>query len=162
MEGEETNGQISNGSVKERRREQGRKCNQIKVVKVSSVAWLCLGLIIGWLQKFLANIEQTSLGCTFGAPWTEDLMDLIRGYRWNRLDRFTAIREMTLFIRDHNIQDILMHENHTKCISMTRCILETPEPHGYGVDFCRVPVDCEICSDVIISFHSNTERLNLK
>merc|ERR1712130_696215 len=55
------------------------------------------------------------LGCTFGAPWTEDLLDLIRGYRWNRLDR---------------------------------CILETPETHGYGVDFCRVPVDCDVCSDV--------------
>lgn len=100
VEGEETSSQIGNGSVKEKRREEGRMCNQIKVVKVSSLAWLCLGLIIG---------------CTFGAPWTEDLMDLIRGYRWNRLDR---------------------------------CILETPEPHGYGVDFCRVPVDCEICSDV--------------
>ena len=47
VEGEETNGQISNGSVKEKRREEGRRSNQIKVVKVSSVAWLCLGLIIG-------------------------------------------------------------------------------------------------------------------
>ena len=33
---------------------------------------------------------------------------------------------------------------------MVRCILETPETHGYGVDFCRVPVDCDICSDVNI------------
>ena len=33
---------------------------------------------------------------------------------------------------------------------MIRCILETPETHGYGVDFCRVPVDCDICSDVNI------------
>ena len=33
---------------------------------------------------------------------------------------------------------------------MFRCILETPETHGYGVDFCRVPVDCEICSDVSV------------
>ena len=35
---------------------------------------------------------------------------------------------------------------------MFRCILETPETHGYGVDFCRVPVDCDICSDVSIFY----------
>merc|ERR1711971_111302 len=97
---EEESTHVGNGSLKERKREEGRRGNQIKVVKISSVAWLCLGMI---------------LGCTFGAPWTEDLLDLIRGYRWNRPDR---------------------------------CILETPETHGYGVDFCRVPVDCDICSNV--------------
>jgi len=30
---------------------------------------------------------------------------------------------------------------------LDRCILETPES-GYGVDFCRTPVSCEICRDV--------------
>ena len=32
---------------------------------------------------------------------------------------------------------------------MVRCIMETPES-GYGVDFCREPVDCNVCSDVSI------------
>ena len=44
---EEESTHIGNGSVKERRREEGRRGNQIKVVKISSVAWLCLGMILG-------------------------------------------------------------------------------------------------------------------
>ena len=72
----------------------------IKVVRVSSVAWLCLGLAIGTL-------------C--GGPWLKDIVDVLRGYRWNYLDR---------------------------------CILETPEDTGVGVDFCRVPVDCDMCRSV--------------
>lgn len=72
----------------------------IKVVRVSSVAWLCLGLAIGTL-------------C--GGPWLKDIVDVLRGYRWNYLDR---------------------------------CILETPEDSGVGVDFCRVPVDCDMCRSV--------------
>merc|ERR1719391_1766696 len=31
---------------------------------------------------------------------------------------------------------------------MQRCILETPEAHGNGVDFCRNPVDCNECKDI--------------
>ena len=32
---------------------------------------------------------------------------------------------------------------------MNRCIIETlDESNGYGVDFCRVPVDCRVCKDV--------------
>ena len=63
------------------------------------------GLAVSWLDNWLVTIFfikprfnktfNIMQGCTFGAPWTEDLMDLIRGYRWNRLDRFTAIREIT-------------------------------------------------------------------
>jgi len=30
---------------------------------------------------------------------------------------------------------------------LDRCILETPES-GFGVDFCRTPVDCSMCNDV--------------
>ena len=44
---EEESTHLSNGSVKERRREEGRKGNQIKVVKISSIAWLCLGMVLG-------------------------------------------------------------------------------------------------------------------
>jgi len=29
-----------------------------------------------------------------------------------------------------------------------RCIMETPESNGYGVDFCRTPVDCSSCQNV--------------
>ena len=46
-EEEEESTHVGNGSVKERKREEGRKGNQIKVVKISSVAWLCLGMILG-------------------------------------------------------------------------------------------------------------------
>jgi len=69
----------------------------LRVIRVSSVVWLCLGLAIGTL-------------C--GGQWLEDAVDVLRGYRWNYLGR---------------------------------CILETPEDSG---DFCRVPVDCDICRDV--------------
>ena len=44
---EEESTHIGNGSVRERRREDGRKGNQIKVVKISSIAWLCLGMVLG-------------------------------------------------------------------------------------------------------------------
>ena len=38
----------------------------IKVVRVSSVLWLCVGLAIG---------------CGFGGPWVKQLEDIIYGYR---------------------------------------------------------------------------------
>jgi len=72
----------------------------IRVVRLSGVFWLCIGLAIGSI-------------C--GGPWLTDLVDIIRGYRWNYIDR---------------------------------CIMETPDTDGYGVDFCRIPVDCSICSEV--------------
>jgi len=75
-------------------------CTRVRVVRVSAVVWLCLGLAIGTL-------------C--GGPWLKDLVDLVYGYRWNYLDR---------------------------------CIMETPEDKGYGVDFCRAPEDCSVCKDV--------------
>jgi len=78
----------------------GQGCRPVRVVKVNSVVWLCLGLAVGII-------------C--GGPWLRDFMDLLRGYRWNYLDR---------------------------------CIMETPEDTGYGVDFCRTPVNCEMCRDV--------------
>lgn len=77
--------------------EPGRK---LRVIGYPCVVWLCIGLAIGSI-------------C--GGPWCADLVDFVRGYRWNYLDR---------------------------------CILETPDTHGFGVDFCRIPVDCSECSDV--------------
>ena len=46
-EEEEESTHLGNGSVRERRREDGRKGNQIRVVKISSIAWLCLGMVLG-------------------------------------------------------------------------------------------------------------------
>ena len=86
----------NNGSVNleregdgEKMGEKERRGSQINVVKISSVAWLCLGIILGMADmKFDLRLSSSLLkGCTFGAPWTEDLLDLIRGYRWNRTNR---------------------------------------------------------------------------
>jgi len=88
---------LNNASEEE---EGSEKIRPVRVVKVSAVVWLSLGLVIGTV-------------C--GGPWLKDLVDLIHGYRWNYIDR---------------------------------CIMETPEDTGYGVDFCRSPVDCSICRDV--------------
>ena len=32
--------------------------------------------------------------------------------------------------------------------SVRRCIIENEAEEGYGADFCRLPVDCEVCEDV--------------
>ena len=53
-EEEEESTHVGNGSVKERKREEGRRGNQIKVVKISSVAWLCLGMILGKNLRYKA------------------------------------------------------------------------------------------------------------
>jgi len=83
--------------------------NVVKVVKISAIGWMACGFI---------------LGSVCGGPWCEDIVNWMRGYRWNYLDR---------------------------------CIMETPDTSGYGVDFCRTPVDCSMCSDVkeIESIHVN-------
>ena len=47
-----------------------------------------LWYLVWHIWNLFAVIKRSFFkGCTFGASWTEDLMDLIRGYRWNRLDR---------------------------------------------------------------------------
>jgi len=74
----------------------------------STLAWLTLGLVIGSLV---------------GGPWTQDVVEILRGYRWNHLER---------------------------------CIVESPDTSGNGVDFCRLPVNCKaVCSQVssIDEFH---------
>jgi len=72
----------------------------VKVVRIGAIGWICCGFIIGSI---------------FGGSWTDDLVNWVRGYRWNYLDR---------------------------------CIMETPDTSGYGVDFCRTPTDCSFCSDI--------------
>ena len=72
----------------------------VNVVHVNSVVCLLAGFLLGALMA---------------GPWTADLVDWLRGYRWNYVDR---------------------------------CIMETPDTSGYGVDFCRVPVNCDVCRDV--------------
>jgi len=101
---EETKSADGDGSVETRT----APAQVVRVVPISNIFWLCLGLAIG---------------CVFGGPWTALLEEKVYGYRWNHMDR---------------------------------CIIETPDDGGgYGVDFCRVPVDCKICRDVdkIDEFH---------
>jgi len=74
----------------------------------STLAWLTVGLIIGSFVR---------------GPWTQDVVEILRGYRWN---------------------------------SVERCIVESPDTSGNGVDFCRLPVDCmAVCNQVssIDEFH---------
>eukprot|EP00088_Acartia_fossae_P026165 TRINITY_DN2695_c0_g1_i2.p1 TRINITY_DN2695_c0_g1~~TRINITY_DN2695_c0_g1_i2.p1 ORF type:complete len:323 (-),score=28.54 TRINITY_DN2695_c0_g1_i2:81-1049(-) len=74
------------------------------------------------VSTFLTLVVGTTFGCFLGGPWSQPVVDYLRGYRW-----------------DYN----------------KRCINESPDSHGYGVDFCRIPADCSFCSDVheIDEFH---------
>ena len=54
------------------------------------------------------------VGSVLGVKLLEEVVDKLRGYRWNYLDRC---------IIEHGID-------------------------GNGLNFCREPVDCNICSDV--------------
>ena len=92
----------------------GQGCGTVRVVRISSVVWLCLGLAVGTV-------------C--GGPWLKEVVDVVRGYRWNYIDR---------------------------------CIMETPEDTGYGVDFCRTPVDCGICRDVDAIDEVHVEDLSVE
>jgi len=106
---------IGNGIKEHPVHGSGKLISPVRVVKISGVGWLCLGL---------------ALGSICGGPWCTDLVDFFRGYRWNYLDR---------------------------------CILETPDTHGFGVDFCRIPADCSVCSDVreIDSIHVDNLSVDL-
>jgi len=82
----------------------------------STLAWLTIGLLIGSFVR---------------GPWTQDVLELLRGYRWNPLER---------------------------------CIVESPDTSGNGVDFCRLPVDCKaVCSQVssIDEFHVDDLSMEL-
>jgi len=72
----------------------------LTVINVNSAVCLLIGLIIG---------------ISIGGPWGLDLLDILRGYRWDYRQR---------------------------------CILESPNVQEYGVDFCRLPVDCNMCKDI--------------
>eukprot|EP00088_Acartia_fossae_P003714 TRINITY_DN1158_c0_g1_i1.p1 TRINITY_DN1158_c0_g1~~TRINITY_DN1158_c0_g1_i1.p1 ORF type:complete len:323 (+),score=35.70 TRINITY_DN1158_c0_g1_i1:201-1169(+) len=67
------------------------------------------------ISSFLSLLLGTILGSILAGPWARDLVDILRGYRW-----------------DYN----------------NRCIMESPNADGYGVDFCRLPADCSLCSDI--------------
>ena len=45
---------------------------------------------------------------------------------------------------------------------INRCIMETPEDTGYGVDFCRTPVDCGICRYVEAIDEVHVEDLSVE
>ena len=45
---------------------------RLKVVKISNLVWLCLGLLLGTIT---------------GGPWIKKVEELVLGYRWNAMDR---------------------------------------------------------------------------
>jgi len=49
--------------------------NVVKVVKISAIGWMACGFI---------------LGSVCGGPWCEDIVNWMRGYRWNYLDRLVS------------------------------------------------------------------------
>jgi len=67
------------------------------------------------LNSAVCLLTGLILGISFGGPWGMDVLDKLRGYRWDYRQR---------------------------------CIMESPNVQEYGVDFCRLPVDCGICKDI--------------
>ena len=57
----------------------------------STLAWLILGLLIGHLPSFLGGKGHREKSIVAGSflrgPWTQDVLELLRGYRWNPLER---------------------------------------------------------------------------
>ena len=53
----------------------------------STLAWLTLGLLIGLLPSFLGGKGHHEKSIVAGSfvrgPWTQDVLELLRGYRWN-------------------------------------------------------------------------------
>ena len=66
--------------------EQVRVVQQVRVVEIPSVAWLCLGLVIG-NTVLLCCAGLCWAGSLCGGPWLTGLLDWARGYRWNHQDR---------------------------------------------------------------------------
>lgn len=58
----------------------------------STLAWLILGLFIGHLPSCIGAkghyCEKSIVTGSFvRGPWTQDVLELLRGYRWNPLER---------------------------------------------------------------------------
>ena len=57
----------------------------------STLAWLTIGLLIGHLPSFLGGKGHREKSFVAGSfvrgPWTQDVLELLRGYRWNPLER---------------------------------------------------------------------------
>ena len=56
----------------------------------STLAWLTLGLVIGHLPFLGGNDHHEKsivAGSFVGGPWTQDVVEILRGYRWNHLER---------------------------------------------------------------------------
>jgi len=60
----------------------------------------------------------------------------------------------------HSVLDILRGY---RWDSKHRCILESPDKSGYGVDFCRIPADCNSCRDIssVDEIHINDLSIDL-
>ena len=55
----------------------------IRVVRISNIVWLCLGLVIGQsvrVNMFILKFLSWS-GCICGGPWTTLLEEKLYGYR---------------------------------------------------------------------------------
>jgi len=94
--------------------EESRTRSEITVISLPSFISLLLGICIG--------------GIIVG-PWWKDILDIMRGYRWD-------------------------YKN--------RCIMESPNGDGYGVDFCRIPVDCNVCSGIREIDEFNVDDLSIE
>jgi hypothetical protein len=68
------------GEERQEGREEGRREERRAVQRELLVGKQRELLVVGLLLGLL-------LGCGLSSPWTEDLVDLLRGYRWNRLNR---------------------------------------------------------------------------
>lgn len=67
------------------------------------------------MNSEISVIFSIIIGVLLVGPWSRELLDTIRGYRWD----------------SHN-----------------KCIMESPNEAGDGVDYCRIPADCSVCSGV--------------
>jgi len=104
--------------------ENGDACDAAKNVALDSVLVSSEKVVVAKVSHVYCLIAGLALGCLFSGPLGKDLMDTLRGYRWDY---------------------------------QQKCIMESPNANGYGVDFCRIPADCGICAGVkkIQEFHVN-------
>ena len=52
----------------------------------TTLAWLTVGLLLGHLPLLL-RAKTFVAGSFLRGPWTQDVVEILRGYRWNPLGR---------------------------------------------------------------------------
>ena len=55
----------------------------------TTLAWLTIGLVIGHLPSLRSGHHEKGFvaGSFVRGPWTQDVLEILRGYRWNPLER---------------------------------------------------------------------------